>query len=314
MNTLNHTAHTLNQHHINTIPTRADTTKAPAITWKHWTTNPIPATNIDQWFPQGTNHGLAIITGTISGNLEMTEIEGNHTHQLQTLLTTANTNGTRPLFDRITNGWLEQSPSGGYHWIYRLTGTDVPGNQKLARTTNRDVIAETRGQGGYFIAAPTNGTHHQTGNPWTRINGGPETIATITTTEREQFHHLFRTLNQEPTPQPTPAAHNPARTPTRPGHQPGQGSGPTEPNPANTSKQKPAGTPSSPHTAGPAYAPTTKAPPTGSAPEKTPTTPAPTANPQPPATPKTATVSTSSPPPPPSNPKRPTPNSAPGPC
>ncbi|MCT1366605.1 phage/plasmid primase, P4 family [Rothia sp. p3-SID1597] len=216
MNTLNHTAHTLNQHHINTIPTRPDTTKAPAITWKHWTTHPVPATNIDQWFPDNTQHGLAIITGTISGNLEMTEIEGNHTHQLQNLLNTANINGTRPLFDRITNGWLEQSPSGGYHWIYRLTGTDVPGNQKLARTTKRDVIAETRGQGGYFIAAPTNGTHHQTGNPWTRINGGPETIATITTEEREQFHQLFRTLNQELTP-PTPATHNPARTPTRPG-------------------------------------------------------------------------------------------------
>jgi len=218
MNThnINETAHTLNQHHINTIPTRGDTTKAPAITWKHWTTNPIPTSNINQWFPDNTQHGLAIITGTISDNLEMTEIEGGHTHQLQTLLATANTNGTRPLFDRITNGWLEQSPSGGYHWIYRLKDTDVPGNQKLARTTNREVIAETRGQGGYFIAAPTNGTHHQTGNPWTRINGGPETIATITAEEREQFHHLFRTLNQEPTPQPTPA-HNPARTPTRPG-------------------------------------------------------------------------------------------------
>lgn len=204
------TAHQLNQHHINTIPTRHTQPKRPTTTWKHWTTTHQTPQDINTLYPAGTTNGIAIITGPISGNLEMTEIEGTHTHHLTTLTNTAETNGTLNLFNRITNGWLEQSPSGGYHWIYRLQDMDVPGNTKLANDHNHTVIAETRGTGGYFVAAPTNGQHHPTGRDWVRITGGPDTIATITAEEREQFHALFRALDQTPTPS------TPTTTPSRP--------------------------------------------------------------------------------------------------
>lgn len=218
MSTINQTAQQLNQHGINTIPTRPDTTKRPAIAWKQWATDPVPATNIDTWFPENTNHGIGITTGTGSGNLEMTEIEGRAAHNIPTLIQRAQDAGHSELVNRIMAGWTEQSPSGGYHWIYRLTGMDVPGNTVLAQKPNTDpdttkkvdVLIETRGQGGYFIAAPTPGTHHETGKPWVRLTGGPETIATLTTDERAAFHALLATFDETPpAPAPTPP---PART------------------------------------------------------------------------------------------------------
>ncbi|MFI8597714.1 phage/plasmid primase, P4 family [Rothia koreensis] len=218
MNTINQTAHQLNHHRINTIPTRDDTSKRPAIAWKQWATDPVPATNIDTWFPQGTNHGIGITTGQGSGNLEMTEIEGRAAHLIPTLIQRAKEAGHSELVNRIMAGWTEQSPSGGYHWIYRLEGMDVPGNTVLAQKPNTDpdttrkvdVLIETRGQGGYFIAAPTPGTHHETGKPWVRLTGGPETIATLTKEERAAFHNLLATFDETP-PAPTPAP-PPART------------------------------------------------------------------------------------------------------
>ena len=212
MNTLNinQTAHQLNHHRINTIPTRDDTSKRPVIAWKQWATDPVPATNIDTWFPQGTNHGIGITTGQGSGQLEMTEIEGRAAHHIPTLIQRAKEAGHSELVNRIMAGWTEQSPSGGYHWIYRLEGMDVPGNTVLAQKPNTDpdttkkvdVLIETRGQGGYFIAAPTPGTHHETGKPWVRLTGGPETIATLTPEERAAFHTLLTTFDETP---PAPA-------------------------------------------------------------------------------------------------------------
>jgi len=58
---------------------------------------------------------------------------------------------------------IEATMSGGYHVLYRCD--TVGGNQKLARKPKQagngrwvpDVIIETRGEGGYFVAAPSPG-------------------------------------------------------------------------------------------------------------------------------------------------------------
>lgn len=201
-NPIHTTAHQLHAAGVTTIPTRPDTTKAPAVRWKPYTTTPPTPDQLDTWFTNPThNYGLGIITGHTSGNLEMTELEGRAAHHIPHLAELAHNTGLTPLWDRLTHGWTEQSPSGGVHFIYRLTGMDVPGNTKIARDTNHDVLAETRGQGGYFIAAPTDGTHHTTGRPWTRLAGGPTTIPTINPTEREAFHALLATIGA---PEPTP--------------------------------------------------------------------------------------------------------------
>jgi hypothetical protein len=109
--------------------------------------------------------------------------------------------GLGEVWDRINNGYVEMTPSGGIHWLYRIDG-EVPGNTKLARKPGEndriDVLAETRGEGGFVIVAPTNGTCHPSGGAWTMLVGSPESIPTLTVAEREGLHQLFATFDCVP--------------------------------------------------------------------------------------------------------------------
>ncbi|MEX3610051.1 phage/plasmid primase, P4 family [Rothia sp. LK2588] len=218
------TAQNLHKHHINIIPTLNDHTKRPALTWKHYQTNPNTTQEINTWFGNGNphNYGLAIITGRVSGNLEMAEIEGKAIHRLPEIAALAEDTGLGALWARLTTAWTEQSPSGGIHWIYKVDPTiKLPGNTKLARKHNPnatpkwEVLTETRAEGGYFVTAPTTGDHHETGRPWTRLTGGPDTITTLTNEEREAFHALLASIGDE---EPEPEQHPTLNIPTTGGH------------------------------------------------------------------------------------------------
>lgn len=222
------TAQELHHHGITIIPTHG---KRPTIPWKHYQNNPNTTSEITGWFTNTTN-GLAIVTGTTSGNLEMAEIEGKALTHLPTIINLAHDTGLTHLWEKATTGWAEQSPSGGIHWIYRVQGAPVPGNTPLARrhnptqTPRYETLTETRGQGGYFIAAPTDGTHHPTGNPWKRITGGPTTIPTLTPDERAAFHTLLASIGEDDptrthTPTDTPLPLNPEGDWTE-GNKPGE--------------------------------------------------------------------------------------------
>lgn len=208
MTDLHSTAIELHQQGIHPLPVRADGTKRPAISG--WPEATPTREDIDHWFatvegPGRPRHqALGILTGARSGNIELLEIEGEYADQVGELAPTATDSGLCELWARVSTGWLQRSPSGGLHWIYRVDGDPVPGNTKLAQDEAHYVngrrtyptIAETRGTGGYFVAAPTGGTAHQSGRPWELVAGGPATMATITTEEREALHALFGTLDR----------------------------------------------------------------------------------------------------------------------
>lgn len=203
------TALTLHHAGISVVPVAADGTKRPALPWARFQKDRAVTTEIRSWFHPGGTTGLGAITGGISGNLELTEIEGHAAHHIPTLETLAHDSGLGHLWKKLNTGWVELSPSGGVHWLYHLTDP-VPGNTKIARQGNT-IIAETRGEGGYVIVAPSHGPVHTTGKPWIRIAGGPNTAPTLTTTERAAFHTLLATLgdqpepvHQDPLPAPTP--------------------------------------------------------------------------------------------------------------
>jgi hypothetical protein len=109
--------------------------------------------------------------------------------------------GLSDVWDRINNGYVEVTPSGGLHWLYRIDG-EVPGNTKLARRPGEnggvDVLAETRGEGGFVIVAPTNGTCHPSGGAWSMLVGNAKSIPTLTVAERDQLHKLFVTFDAIP--------------------------------------------------------------------------------------------------------------------
>lgn len=199
---------------LNVIPVRCDGSKAPALT--RWQRHRTTAANVAAWFggPRPSYTALGVVTGAPSGGLELLEIEGPHARRLAEVRAAAETGGHLPLLERL-NGWAERSPSGGWHFLYRLESCPVPGNTRLAATAGGNVIAETRGTGGQVILAPTGGSAHPSGRSWERVTGGPATMPTLTATERGIVHQLFRTvLDERPTPAgpaPRPSASAPAR-------------------------------------------------------------------------------------------------------
>ena len=142
----------------------ADGSKRPGIgSWKEYQSKMPTADELQSWFRDAK--GVGLITGRISGNLEMLELEGravaSNLHSL--IANMAHEMELDELWTRINDGYCEMTPSGGLHWLYRLDG-EVPGNTKLARRPGQgdtvDVLAETRGEGGFVVVAPTGGTCH----------------------------------------------------------------------------------------------------------------------------------------------------------
>jgi len=198
------------------LPAAGDGSKMPAVPWKAYQTQPATADQLHTWLQSGTT-GIGIVCGAVSGNLEMLELEGRAITEkaLDHLADVIQAAGLGDLWAQISlNGYVEETPSGGLHFIYRVTGEDVPGNLKLARrpateaeladnpTDKVKVLAETRGEGGWVVIAPSAGATHPTGKPWSVICGSPAAVPTITAEQRHLLHQAIRTLDQMPAPEP----------------------------------------------------------------------------------------------------------------
>lgn len=196
--TVNAAAWRLHQHGYVVVPKLAGDKRPALASWKDYQHTHPTDEQMHIWFDQAQPDGLCIITGAISGNLEMLELEG-----------VAVTDGTLPAFEqaiksaglsecfaRITAGLAENSPSGGIHWLYRVEGVPVLGNTKLASAADRTVRIETRGEGGLTIAAPSTG--HPKGGGWTYRHGCAGLPAVITADEYMRLHAAARSLDQSP--------------------------------------------------------------------------------------------------------------------
>lgn len=208
------------------IPVSADGTKSPKLsTWKPYQSERATVDQLEKWFA-GNHPGVGVITGTISGNLEMLEFEGRaiaeDTHAA--FFHALDRAGGADLLARIAAGYLETSPSGGLHFYYRVTAGEVGGSVKLAqrpafddeltgdereRLTDKGkratrTLIETRGEGGFVVVAPSHGTVHATGKAWESLNGSIATVATITGAERDMIHACAMSLDQIPLPEPIP--------------------------------------------------------------------------------------------------------------
>ncbi|MFC4903451.1 AAA family ATPase [Kocuria oceani] len=201
-------------------------TKRPAVQWKDLQGQRPTEEQLAAWFaPERLAAGVGVgaIMGTVSGGVELTEIEGRAAEQLPAIAEAMRAAGLALLWKRLQAGWLEISPSRGVHWLYRLelpTGEPFPGNTKIAqRPAGEDergrpiveVLAETRGEGGFCVLHPTPGSHHETGRPWVRVKGGPLFPAVLTLEERAAFHTVLRDVLDE---MPEPPARSAARTDT----------------------------------------------------------------------------------------------------
>jgi putative DNA primase/helicase len=156
--------------------------------WKPFQTAPADATMLHHWF--GNGHSvpkIAIICGAVSGNLEMIDVDMKADPDKRVWDTYNEVmEAVQPgLMDRLV---IETTTNGGYHIIYRCTEATIDGNQKLAKSESGECLLETRGEGGYFVCAPSQG--------YTLMQGDLSRIPTITASEREMLLSAALSLNR----------------------------------------------------------------------------------------------------------------------
>lgn len=188
-----------------------DGTKRPVGQWKQAQTERTDEATLRGWFGAG-HPGVGVVTGAVSGNLEMLELEGRAmaVGLMAEMRDLADASGLLPLLDRVLGGYAEFTPGGGFHLFYRVDGP-VAGNTKLARRPATDtelaenpvdrvkVLIETRGEGGFVVIAPSYGPVHPTGNPWVAVPGRtPAMLAVLTPEERDALHILAGAFDRMP--------------------------------------------------------------------------------------------------------------------
>lgn len=201
MSDLLETALALYAEGIVALPVRTDGSKAPALSsWKTYQQTRPTVDEMLLWFGTNSTDGIGVLTGAISGGLEMVELEGRAVEAgaLDELVDLASDNNILDLLDRVREGYQESTPSGGLHLLYRVTGGEVRRNTKLARDAERQVLAESRGEGGFVVIAPSAGTTHPSGKAWTLEAGGVAQIATVTADERDLLWAVIGMLDREP--------------------------------------------------------------------------------------------------------------------
>lgn len=156
-------------------------------TWKPFQSTIADQTTLQHWFANGHNvPKVAIICGAVSGGLEMIDVDmkadpdkrvwDDYVQIVEALQ--AN------LLEKLV---IETTVSGGYHVIYRCEGA-IPGNVKLARSATGECLLETRGEGGYFVCAPSQG--------YELTQGSFSAIPIITEAEREILISAAISLNR----------------------------------------------------------------------------------------------------------------------
>lgn len=194
------------------LPIRTDGSKAPyGDSWKRWMSEQPGPEQAASWWPDAGRLGVGVVMGAVSGNAEMLELEGRFVHRAPEVTALADASGLGELWRRVTSeGYVERSPSGGVHMIYRVEGAPVPGNAKIARrpATAEElavapgervkVLVETRGEGGQVVVAPTGAHCHASGRGWEVLSGVAGRVVTITADEREALHTLLATFDEMP--------------------------------------------------------------------------------------------------------------------
>lgn len=175
-------------------------------TWKHYLHDDGDAERVANWYANGRS-SIGVATGSAtsfglfgSPCLEMLELEGRAVDAglLEQLEQRCEDNGIGEVLARLRAGWEDLTPSGGVHWYYAAPGP-LGDNGKLAKDEDGLDLIETRAEGQYTILAPTTGRYHKdTGKPWVRVTGGPETMPTLTAEERQRLLAVCRSFDATP--------------------------------------------------------------------------------------------------------------------
>ena len=142
---------------LSVLPARRDQKRPVLSGWKSFQKKLPTRNHIETWF-SGDVDALCIVTGTVSGNLELIDFD------FSAELFDAWSEQIPPeLHQRL---FIERSQSGGRHVVYRCK-QPICGNLKLAQDCRDGKIVtliETRGEGGLFLCHPTAGYEIEQGS------------------------------------------------------------------------------------------------------------------------------------------------------
>ncbi len=177
-------------YNLSVIPVRDD--KRPAIAaWSAFQTNKMSDEFVNQAFSHPGATGIAIICGAVSGHLEVIDVDCkyDHTGMLWNDFFALIRQYLPELSGQLV---IATTKNNGYHIYYRCTQEE--GNQKLANNAHKEVLIETRGNGGYVIAAPSPGYRF--------IQGALQQIPCIAPSDREMILSLARSFDEQASPVP----------------------------------------------------------------------------------------------------------------
>ncbi|MGW1595284.1 DUF927 domain-containing protein [Streptomyces sp. NPDC002343] len=220
------------------LPVRADGTKAPDVrSWTQYKVDRSTPAEHDAWFGDGRRTGIGIVTGAVSGNIELIEFEGLAVREgvLTAVAELAADSGLGDLWQAVTTGWADQSPSGGVHYKVVIEGRPAAANKKLAQRLARPdeytpqeqqrvaekpgakivrTLIETRGEGGFVVIAPSHGTTHPSGRPYVRLSGGPTSMPVLGPEDMAALYALCQAFDAMPVAESPKTA--PRTAPPRP--------------------------------------------------------------------------------------------------
>ena len=193
------------------IPCHEDGSKRPFGPWRQYQTQRPDWQTVREWLESGRFTGIGALMGEASRNTEMIELEGPldaAIARLQRVMARAQHSDfsdlqMADLLSRIARGCSEQSAGGGLHLFIRVTDGPAKANTKLAHAgqgPNRKVIAETRGEGGFVVVAPTTARNgHEPGTAYLFLRGSsPAGVVDVTSEERDLIHLLITLALDEP--------------------------------------------------------------------------------------------------------------------
>lgn len=188
---------------VSIFPVRLDGSKAPAVeSWTPYRKRLPTERELQDWYLKN-RHGMAIPAGKPPEGVEFAPLEFidiDDPTLVDPFLELMREHGGADLLAKLP---IIETPRGGRHLGYRCE--KIAGSQKLAqRCTGCDehgkpiivTLIETRGEGGYVVAAGSPPECHPTRRLYKLLQGDYTTIPTITPEERALLLDLARSFNE----------------------------------------------------------------------------------------------------------------------
>jgi len=163
-----------------------DIDKRPTVSWKPYQSRLATEIEVGNWV-QDDVKGVAVVCGRISGGLVCIDIDKKHDPRKNVELKFLDSIIEAGLQEIYLRCIFEQTKSRGYHIVFR-TAMQI-GNEKLARGEGKvEAMIETRGEGGYFVCAPTPG--------WVLLRNGFDSVPYLEEADAKRLIECARCLDQ----------------------------------------------------------------------------------------------------------------------